>query len=282
MNLGFHTGYLAWLAALAVPLVILYFLKLKRERTEVPALLLWRAVMEDRRVNSPFQRFKRNILLLLQLLLLACLCLAAVQPFIKGADAEAGRVPILIDCSASMGALTRPGGPTRLDEAKRQVRERIDHLGSSRDKGGTLHHEQLCLIAFARDARRLTGFSDDKRELKAALDQLEVEDSPSDPTTAFQLAQALARSGGIARAELVTDGNLPERVDADLAYKVEFRRIDAPAPNLGITACDARRRPDGRWEVFIAVEAAAQAPAAATPTPGASPSSSSAARAWAR
>jgi hypothetical protein len=264
MSLGVHAGYYAWLAALAVPLVILYFLKLKRERTEVPALLLWRAVMEDRRVNSPFQRFKRNILLLLQLLLLLFLCLAAIQPFLKGGDANAGRMPILIDCSASMGALTKPGGPSRLDEAKKMVRERIDNLGSGEDKDGKPTQQQLCLIAFGRDARRLTGFTGDKRELRDALDRLEVEDAPSDPTTALQLAQALARSSGFERAELVTDGNLPERVDVDLAFKIDYRRIDAPAPNLGITACDARRRPDGRWEVFIAVTAAAQAPASAT------------------
>jgi hypothetical protein len=255
MGLGLHAGSWAWLAALAVPVVIFYFLKLKRERAEVPSLALWRAVMEDRRVNSPFQRFKRNILLLLQLLLLACLVIAAIQPFMRGGREAAGKVPILIDHSASMGALTRAGGPSRLDEAKRRVRERIDHLAPG---------EELCLIAFARDARRLTGFTDNKRELREALDQLAVEDVSSDPTTALQLAQALERSSGFTRCELVTDGNLPERVDVDLAFKLEYQRIDFPVPNLGITACDARRRPDGRWEVFLAVESADQAPPAAT------------------
>ena len=56
----------AWLFALIVPLVIFYFLKLKRPRQTIPSLVLWRQVMNDQRVNSPFQRFKRNLLLLLQ------------------------------------------------------------------------------------------------------------------------------------------------------------------------------------------------------------------------
>ena len=52
----------AWLFLLLVPLVIFYFLKLKRPRLEIPSLALWRSVLNDQRVNSPFQRFKRNIL----------------------------------------------------------------------------------------------------------------------------------------------------------------------------------------------------------------------------
>src|SRR5262245_63456169 len=85
---------------LLVPLVILYFLKLKRPRLEIPSLALWRSVMNDQRVNSPFQRFKRNLLLLLQVLLLACLALAAMQPILPTGAERAEYLPVLIDCSA--------------------------------------------------------------------------------------------------------------------------------------------------------------------------------------
>src|SRR3989304_9960742 len=78
---GFYALSGAWLALLFAPLVLLYFLKLKRPRVEIPSLALWRQVINDQRVNSPFQKFKRNLLLLLQLLLLLFLVLAAMQPF---------------------------------------------------------------------------------------------------------------------------------------------------------------------------------------------------------
>ena len=58
--LGFHAATAAWLAALAIPLIAVYFLKLKRARVELPSLVLWRQVMNDQRVNAPFQRFRRN------------------------------------------------------------------------------------------------------------------------------------------------------------------------------------------------------------------------------
>ena len=82
MNLfGFNLLANAWLLALIAPLVAFYFLKLKRPRLEIPSLVLWRQVVNDNRVNSPFQRFKRNILLYLQLLLLILLILAAMHPY---------------------------------------------------------------------------------------------------------------------------------------------------------------------------------------------------------
>ena len=39
----------AWLFALLVPLIIFYFLKLKRPRQTVSSLVLWRQVLSDHR-----------------------------------------------------------------------------------------------------------------------------------------------------------------------------------------------------------------------------------------
>src|SRR3990172_1439807 len=129
MNLpGFYALSGAWLALLFAPLVLLYFLKLKRPRVEIPSLALWRQVINDQRVNSPFQKFKRNLLLLLQIMLLLLLVLAAMQPYLRAAPERAAFEPVLIDCSASMAALDQPGGSTRLDVAKQQVAELIYNL----------------------------------------------------------------------------------------------------------------------------------------------------------
>jgi Ca-activated chloride channel family protein len=256
MNLlGVHAPAAAWLAALAVPLVAVYFLKLKREQVALPSLVLWRQVMNDQRVNAPFQRFRRNLLLLLQLLILALLVVAAMQPFSHGQTERTQRLPILIDVGASMGARLERGGATRLDEARKVVQRLIDDLGSD---------QQLCLIAMGQDTRRLTGFSDDHRELSDALGRLAVEDVPANPAAALQLAQAMGRSMPFDRALLVSDGVLPDLVDADLAFHLDYQRVPAATTNIGITACSAQRRGDGRWELFVAVASAAQATGSAT------------------
>ncbi len=256
MNLlGLHAPTAAWLAALAVPLVAVYFLKLKREQVALPSLVLWRQVMNDQRVNAPFQRFRRNLLLLLQLLILALLVAAAMQPFSHGRNERTQRLPILIDVGASMGARLAKGGPTRLDEARTMIQRLIDDRASD---------QQLCLIAMGQDARRLTGFSDDHRELSDALARLTVEDVPANPAAALQLAQAMGRSMPFERALLVSDGVLPELVDADLAFHLDYQRVPAATANIGITACSAQRRNDGRWELFVAVASAAEATGSAT------------------
>src|SRR5882757_4116779 len=107
----------AWLFLLTIPLVVFYFLKLRRPRQVIPSLVLWRQVMADQRVNAPFQQFKRNLLLLLQILLLSLLLLAAMQAFLRREASRAQRLPVLIDVSASMAALDVPGGVSRLDAA---------------------------------------------------------------------------------------------------------------------------------------------------------------------
>ena len=118
---GFYAPSMAWLAFLIVPLVLFYFLKLKRPRLTITSLVLWQQVINDSRVNSPFQRFKRNLLLLLQLILLILLIAAAMQPFWRGRVSRIQRLPILIDCSASMAALDKPGGISRLQAAKQSL-----------------------------------------------------------------------------------------------------------------------------------------------------------------
>ena len=232
----------AWLAALLLPLVAFYFLKLKRPRHDVSSLVLWRQVIADQRVNSPLQKFKRNLLLLLQILLLALLVLAAMQPLLRSGAARAERLPILIDVSASMSGLDKSGGISRLDAAKTQVREIIAKLPSD---------QQLCLIAFSKTARRLTGFTNNKAELRDALTALEVDDVAGDLEEALRTAQALARGAAFDRVLLFSDGNFPAQTNFELSFRIDFQRLDPAGPNFGITACNARRGVSGQWDVFV-------------------------------
>ena len=247
---GFYAPIMGLLAALAAPLVLFYFLKLKRPRRVITSLVLWKQVIQDSRVNSPFQKFKRNLLLVLQLILLALLVLAATQPYWRGGPARVKRLPILIDCSASMGALDKAGGVSRLDEAKRKVREIID---------GMLPDQELCLVAFSRSARRVTDFSDNRKVLLDALDSLSVEDVPSDLEDALRMIQAIERTAPFEEVMLFTDGNVPEQVDFELSFTLRYQRLDPGGANLGITSLNAKRTGEGAWDVFARVEASASA-----------------------
>jgi hypothetical protein len=255
---GFSTPIWAGLFGLLAPLIIFYFLKLKRPRLEIPSLALWRQVISDQRVNSPFQRFRRNILLLLQILLLCLLVLAAMQPFWGGDLQEAMYVPVLIDNSASMGAIDEKTGKTRLDLAKAEVRKIID---------GLLPGQQLSLMTVGSTARRLTEFTDNKALLSDALGGISVSSVPSRIEDGLRLSQALSRTNPVETVRLYSDGNLPTRpdpatgrpmavVDFDLPFKLDFQRIVSPGNNIGITAFNARRASTDQWDVFVRVDGA--------------------------
>ena len=59
--------------ALSLPLVLLYFLKVRRREQVVPSLMLWEPTLRDREASTFFQRLQRDPLLILQIFALAAL-----------------------------------------------------------------------------------------------------------------------------------------------------------------------------------------------------------------
>src|SRR3954451_22680130 len=100
MNL-LHPLALAWLG-LAVPIVILYILKIRLRRVPVSTTLFWRQIFEEKQPRSIWQHLRHLISLLLQLAFLILLVLALAEPFLRWEVLEARRVVLIVDNSASM------------------------------------------------------------------------------------------------------------------------------------------------------------------------------------
>lgn len=234
----------AWFFLALIPLIILYFLKLRRPKMEVPSLALWQSVVNDQRVNSPFQKFRRNLLLLLQIILLCLLVLALMQPFLAANAEVAEYTPILIDCSASMSATDQTTDKSRLDLVKEQVREQIENLSGD---------QRIALFSFAATGRRLTEFTNDRRTLLNALDAIQPADLPGRLDDVLRMAAAYTRTYPIETVTIMTDGNLPEQVDFELPFSLEIKRVSPGGPNVGVTEMSARRSGPQEWEVFVRV-----------------------------
>lgn len=181
-------------AAIAIPLlVILYFLKLRRRSVEISTTLLWRKAIQDLQANAPFQKLRRNILLLLQLLALAAALFAIAQPERTVEQTRSSRHVIMIDRSASMAARDGSGDAadpsmTRLDAAKQAAIDQIDALDEG-DLFGEDAHEAM-VIAFDTTAEVVERFTPDKARLKRAVESIQQTDIPGSIQEAFQLAQA--------------------------------------------------------------------------------------------
>lgn len=231
-------------AAVAIPpLVLLYFLKLKRRELPIASTLLWRRSVEDLQVNSPFQKLRSNLLLILQLLILLLGALAIGEPVRRGTANVEQSMTLLIDRSASMG-VEEADGQTRLEIAKEEALKVIDGMAST---------QRAMVIAFADRASVLTSFTGDKALLRRAISAIGQTDEPGRLAEAVQLAEAHSTPVGedvgwgsnrVAQSHhlLFTDGRLSdaERVAVQRG-EMEVVTIGKAMNNLGLVDVDVRR-----------------------------------------
>src|SRR5947209_4880101 len=104
------------LAVVAVPVVLLYVLRLRRPERTVSSTLLWPEVVGDMQANAPWQRLRPSLLLLLQLLAVFGLVLALARPAFSRSTVVNRDVIILLDQSFSMRA--HDVSPSRISVAR--------------------------------------------------------------------------------------------------------------------------------------------------------------------
>jgi hypothetical protein len=238
-------------AAVAVPLLLLlYFLKLKRLETIVSSTLLWKRAVQDLQVNAPFQRLRRNLLLLLQLLALIAMLIALAGPVAALRRGPGERYVILIDRSASMNATDVT--PTRLAEARRRAKVFVESMRSGSAFSLRDVSDNAMVIAFDRHAKVMCGFTSDKKAVLAAIDAIEPGDGTSTLGEAITVARAFAQSSSSdsekqtsqnsARLLLFSDGRIGDLNAINVAAnELLFQCIGRVPDNIAVTAMKARR-----------------------------------------
>ena len=114
------------LGLLAIPIVALYLLRLRGRERLVSSTFLWRRIVHDLEANTPWQRLRPNLLLILQLIALAALVLALARPYLLRASSISGDLIVLLDSSASMRATDV--GPSRFEKSRQEALRLMDHL----------------------------------------------------------------------------------------------------------------------------------------------------------
>lgn len=251
MNL-FNPINLLWLVPAAGTIVVLWMLRLKRQDVTVPSLYLWRALLRESQANTPFQKLRRHLLLLLQLLAATLLIFALAKPFVYGHSLTGRTFVLLIDNSASMSATDV--APSRLDEAKTEAEKFVEQEMSGTDVA--------TVISVSSKPMAQLSFTSDKARLKQVIDDIQPTDTVADMPAAFTLAQSMIGSGAGAFIRIYSDGDY----DSDMTRRlqqfsfgsagVKMIPIGMPEPdNVAITAMDARRDQDsGAYQVFVNVQ----------------------------
>src|SRR2546421_81119 len=122
----FNPLYLLAAIPIAGLIVLMYILKLRRRDVVVSSTFLWQQVIRDVQANAPFQKLRKNLLLLLQLITILLLVLVIARPFWRGKGIGGRSVVIVIDTSASMGA--KDVRPSRLEEAKKEALKVVNEM----------------------------------------------------------------------------------------------------------------------------------------------------------
>ncbi len=248
--MGFLTPLALALAVLALPILIFYMLKLRRQPARVSSLLLWQQVVRDRQANAPWQRLKRNLLLLLQLLILALLVMALARPFFNVRARVQGNVVLLLDASASMQATDV--APSRFAAAQAAALDLVDRLAPG---------DTVTVIAVEETPQVLAATGADRASVKQALAAARPTFGSADWDAALTLAAANAATRPNSTLVIIGDGALDQATTslAALPVPTEFVPIGQAAHNQGIVALSSRDGAAGP-ELFIRVANADSVP----------------------
>ena len=113
-------------------LILLYILKRKYREEVISSTLLWNEVYKNTRANTPWEKLRKNIMLLLQIIILLLLIFSLMRPFLNFGGKTYKNIILVIDNTASMAA--EYGDGTRLEEAKKLAKE---VLSSTKDDTNT-------------------------------------------------------------------------------------------------------------------------------------------------
>ena len=217
--------------AIALPVLLLYMLRLRRREQVISSTFLWRQVVQDTEANTPWQRLRRNLLLFLQLLILLLMALALARPFITVPTVSAGKIALLVDASASMTA-NDINGQTRFEAAVGQALGIVNNMNPQ---------DRISLIRVGETAEPLTSYTDDKAELRLALNSMNAGHGRADWDTALTLASAGAAGAENFSIVMISDGGIGQATSlpANIPQPI-YVPVGESGDNVAITALAVR------------------------------------------
>ena len=225
------------LAAL-VPLVLLYLVRPEPTRLRLPTFEFLASGEEAGTDNPAFERLRRNLLLLIQALVVVGLALALASPYVTVSGTETvEETVIVLDASASM-TVADAGGGTRFARA------------TSVAEGVTTGTTSVVVAGESPEVVLRRGSDED---VLAALGSVDATDEDGDLAAAITAAAAVA--GEEARIVVVSDfaGTDAWRTAVETVrgrgYVVDVRQVGGRLANVGVVGAEY-----GRTDVTVSVK----------------------------
>ncbi len=229
---------LAFLFAASIPVVVVFYL-LKRKRVVklVSSTMLWKKYLAETQASAPFQKLRKNWLLILQIILLALVVFALARPYFATKAKPSQLRVVILDASASMQATDE--APSRFEQARAEALKWVDTLAGN---------DQMVVLQAGANTEVKQSATTEKAALRRALQACVCSDGPTRLVPALKMAESLVRDldpKTNPEIHLFSDGAVPQLDEFEnKALPLIFHGVGKGANNLGITALDVRSNPE--------------------------------------
>lgn len=165
-----------------IPIIIMYLLKKQHTDIIISSNYLWEKALKDVEANRPWQRLRKNLLLILQLLIFSLIVLSLAKPYIFSSNTSSGNTIIVLDTSMSMQGSS--GETTRFDIAKKEIEKIVDNL-----KPDT----SITIIAMDMSPNILINNTDNKELAKSQLASIKPTNSKDNIQETLSLLNAMTK-----------------------------------------------------------------------------------------
>jgi von Willebrand factor type A domain/Aerotolerance regulator N-terminal len=237
----------AFVFAASIPVVVVFYL-LKRKRVVklVSSTLLWQKFLSETQASAPFQKLRKNWLLILQIILLAVAVFALSRPYFAAKAKPAELRVLILDSSASMQATDE--SPSRFEKARAEALKWVDALANN---------DQMVILQAGANTEVKQPATTEKAALRRALQSCVCSDGPTRLVPALRIADSLVRDHKGAEVHLFSDGAVPELNEFEnKALPLIYHRVGKDSNNLGITALDVKAHPEDphRRAIYVSVQ----------------------------
>ncbi|MBD3306078.1 VWA domain-containing protein, partial [candidate division KSB3 bacterium] len=218
-----------------IPLLILiHALKPRPKELDVTNLFLWQEVFREHRSRLTLDRLRKNLPLLLQILVVVLLALALTRPVWQYLTRNTGNILLVIDTSASMQTRTAAG--TRFEQARQQALEVIDQADP---------HQEILIVDAGHTPSIASGFVADRAKAKELVNALTPSDAPGRLEQAVYLALSFVNPAQEDVIYLLTDGAGQQLSDVlQTHHNLVPILMSGGERNVGITKFEFRQRLD--------------------------------------
>ncbi len=240
-------------AGAALIITVLYLLKLRKRRVQVPFSPLWGRVMtEYRRQSDWWKRIRRLLSWLLLIIMAGAMFFALSDPHPEGEVIEGRHMVLLIDSSASMAATDVSGGANRLDLGKQRAAKILETLGPE---------DRVMLVNFNDQLQPLSPFVSEPNLLMTPLNNIKVSATGTRYENALNFAADSLRDKKRGELIILSDGasfapDMLEEIDFAEGTTVRHFKLGESEGNVAITAFSVRRYLANKldYELFVGMQ----------------------------